>query len=173
MKRVLIAGIGNTFLGDDAFGCEVIRELERRPLALEARVVDFGIRSYDLACALTEQYEFIILVDACPRGAAPGTVYLIEPDLQDLQNRGPIAPDAHTMNAGSVLQLAQLFGGVSGKVFLVGCEPKPAVTKDYNFQPGLSEPAGQALPQAVAMIESLLSGCLNSKTRADAGVVPA
>ena len=39
---ILIAGIGNIFLGDDAFGVEVARSLARRTLPGEIQVKDFG-----------------------------------------------------------------------------------------------------------------------------------
>ena len=84
MKRILVAGIGNIFFGDDAFGCEVAKELAQRPLPEGVRVIDFGIRSYDLAYAIMDDYDATILVDASPRGSPPGTVYLIEPDLNKL-----------------------------------------------------------------------------------------
>ena len=80
MKRILIAGVGNIFHGDDAFGVEVIRALSTRPLPEQVVVEDFGIRSYDLAYALTDSYDAVILVDAMPRGRPPGTVSLVEPD---------------------------------------------------------------------------------------------
>jgi hydrogenase maturation protease len=75
--RILVAGIGNIFLGDDAFGCEVARILSQRSLPEGVRVRDFGIRSLDLAYAMMEDYDAVILVDASPRGDAPGTLYLI------------------------------------------------------------------------------------------------
>src|SRR6185436_10130886 len=82
--QILVAGIGNIFLGDDAFGSEVARKLQQRPLPQAVRVVDFGIRGFDLAYALLEGYEATILIDATPRGDVPGTLYTIEPDLTEL-----------------------------------------------------------------------------------------
>ncbi len=83
VPRILIAGIGNIFLGDDAFGVEVVRRLAGRELPSNVTVTDFGIRGYDLAYALLDGYDTTILVDACPRGAAAGTLYVIEPELSD------------------------------------------------------------------------------------------
>jgi hydrogenase maturation protease len=83
MKRVLIAGIGNIFLGDDGFGVRVVNELRQRRLPDSVDVIDFGIRSYDLAFALTNGYDAVVLVDAVPRGEPPGTTYLIEIDLEN------------------------------------------------------------------------------------------
>ena len=82
MKKILVAGIGNIFFGDDAFGCEVATQLARRPLPEGVRVTDFGIRSYDLAYAIMDDYDAVILVDATAQGAEPGTIYLIAPDIK-------------------------------------------------------------------------------------------
>ena len=168
MKRVLIAGIGNIFFGDDAFGCEVISELSRRDLPPEVCVNDFGIRSYDLACALTKDYDAVILVDAAPRGQPPGTVYLIEPDREELARLAPATPDAHGLNPVTVLQLAQSFGGFPGKLFLVGCEPAVLETEDGAM--GLSDPVREAVPRAIDLIESLLRNSFDLTT---AGLVSA
>ncbi|MGH7848434.1 MAG: hydrogenase maturation protease, partial [Candidatus Binatia bacterium] len=73
--KILVAGIGNIFLGDDGFGVEVARELAKRKLPESVRVVDFGIRGFDLAYALLDGYDLTILVDAAPRGGLPGTLY--------------------------------------------------------------------------------------------------
>ena len=83
---ILVAGIGNIFLGDDGFGVQVVRRLESRALAKGVRVADFGILGFDLAYALQDGYETTILVDACPHGDAPGTLYVIEPDLNELDD---------------------------------------------------------------------------------------
>src|SRR5437870_2595644 len=82
--RILVAGIGNIFLGDDAFGCEVVQRLAARAWPASVRVVDFGIRGFDLAYALMDGYDVTIFVDATPRADAPGTLYTIEPDLSEL-----------------------------------------------------------------------------------------
>src|ERR1700676_3752545 len=89
---ILVAGIGNIFLGDDAFGVEVVRRLVQRPLPEGVRVVDFGIRGLDLTYALLDKYAAVIFVDAAPRGGTPGTLYVIEPELA-----GPEEADAPMM----------------------------------------------------------------------------
>jgi hydrogenase maturation protease len=154
---VLVAGIGNIFLGDDGFGVEVVRRLVNRPLPDGVRVVDYGIRGFDLAYALAESPERTILIDACPRGDAPGTVYVLEPDLADLDADEPShpLPDAHTMNPLQVLRLARSLGAGLQRVCLVGCEP--ATFGPPEGQLGLSEPVEAAIDRAVAVVESLLS----------------
>ena len=79
-------GIGNVFLGDDGFGVEVAQRLAQRPQPKGVRVEDYGIRGYDLAYALMARPDLTILVDACPRGEEPGTVYIVEPDLEHLDD---------------------------------------------------------------------------------------
>jgi hydrogenase maturation protease len=153
---ILIAGIGNIFLGDDAFGVEVVRRLSAHELPENVRVVDFGIRGYDLAYALLDGYDATILVDACPRGDAPGTLYVIEPDLADLGNPNEQASpaDAHTMNPLNVLRLATSMGGQLKGVLLVGCEP--GTLGPEEGQMGLSGPVEAVVDEAVKMVESLM-----------------
>jgi len=81
--RILVAGIGNIFLGDDGFGVEVAQQLARCDFPPSVRVADFGIRGFDLAYALQDGYETTILIDAFPHGQAQGTVSVVEPDLND------------------------------------------------------------------------------------------
>jgi hydrogenase maturation protease len=161
-NRILIAGIGNIFLGDDAFGVEVVHALAQRRQPPEVSVVDFGIRSYDLAYALTDGYDAVILVDATPRGEPPGTVSLIEPDLSRLNQLEHEAVDAHSLNPVAVLHLAQALGGQTSKIYLVGCEPADLVASE-DGDLGLSETVHAAVPAAVAMIESLVEKLLDRK----------
>ncbi|HEY5778106.1 MAG TPA: hydrogenase maturation protease [Terrimicrobiaceae bacterium] len=158
--RILIAGIGNIFAGDDAFGVEVIRELTQHPLPEAVFAKDFGIRSYDLAYAMMDGYSTTILVDATSRGQPPGTVYLIEPDVDAINGQTNV--DAHCLNPVAVLQLVQALGGKPGKLYLVGCEPEVLDSDEI----GLSPSVRAAVPQAVQMIEFLVHRLLNESSNA-------
>ena len=116
--RILIAGIGNIFFGDDAFGVEVARRLALRPWPREVRVVDFGIRGLDLAYALLDNYQQVVLVDAVQRGGQPGTIYVIEPSLESAG-----AMQTHEMTPDKVLATAKAMGAALTNVIIVGCEP--------------------------------------------------
>ena len=155
---VLIAGIGNIFLGDDAFGVEVAQRLASRKLPERVKVVDFGIRGFDLAYALLDRFDVTILVDACPRGEAPGTLYVIEPDLnvsaQDAAEAGQIAVDAHSMNPMNVIRMAKSMGGELKRILLVGCEPLTLGPEEGAM--GLSEPVAAMVEEAANRIESLV-----------------
>lgn len=171
MKKILIGGIGNIFLGDDAFGCEVVRELSTRSWPGEVRVKDFGIRSYDLAYALASKYDAVILVDATPQGEPPGTVYLIEPDLARLCHFESAAGDPHNMNPVRVLQMAGTLGGGPARLYLVGCEPGNVGGDSGCF--GLSAPVQAAVPKAVGMIESIVGNLLKPQHQTNPGASPA
>jgi len=152
--NILIAGIGNIFFGDDAFGCEVAAQLMRRPLPEGVRVIDFGVGSYDLAYAMMNGPDVTIFIDATPRGQPPGTIYLLEPDKNILDSDFGEVVNAHSMNPVRVLQLIHSLGGQPGRLYLVGCEP--AVLETEEGAMGLSEKVQAAVAPAIEMIETLI-----------------
>jgi hydrogenase maturation protease len=154
--KILVACIGNIFLGDDAFGVEMAKRLSACALPHHVSVVDFGIRSYDLAYSLMQEWDLIILVDALPRGGRPGTLYILEPDVTD-DERTSTTLDAHTMNPVSVLQMVRALGGTVRRLLVVGCEPE-CVEPNEDGNTGLSAPVSGALEEAVRMIEGLTTG---------------
>src|SRR5439155_18140778 len=124
--RILVAGVGNIFLGDDAFGVEVAQRLARRALPDGVRVVDFGIRGLDLTYALLDGYAVVILVDALPRGGPPGTLYVLEvtDEPPPAEDAGPLI-ETHNMDPVKVLRLAAAMGARVERLLVVGCEPVP------------------------------------------------
>jgi hydrogenase maturation protease len=153
----LIAGVGNIFHGDDAFGVEVAQRLARRALPDGVQVVDFGIRGFDLAYALMEPFERVVLVDAVARGEAPGTLFVIEPDVQDV---GGAEVDTHTMTARSVFALVKSLGGTRNRVLLLGCEPDDLGGEDGRM--GLSAPVAAAVDAAAELALDLACGRVNA-----------
>lgn len=164
---ILIAGIGNIFLGDDGFGCEVAQRLLRRetrqyPTGVE--VVDFGIRGVELAYTLLDSYDTLILIDTVARGGAPGTLYLLEIDQPQQTpehgtEAGRIALDAHSMDPVKMLAFARTLGAQPGCTLLVGCEPSPLDTQadDFDIHPGLSQPIEAAISEAIQLIDTLVA----------------
>jgi len=154
---VLIAGIGNIFLGDDAFGCEVLTELNRRQWPENIRMIDFGIRGFDLAYALLNGFDLVVLVDATPRGGAPGTLYTIEPEVDEIESidsQGAMV-ETHGMNPMKVLSMVKSMGGQLNKILLVGCEPATFGPEEGKM--GLSAPVESAVEPAAAVVESLVN----------------
>ena len=164
-RSILVAGIGNIFLGDDGFGVEVAQRLSARARPDGVTVADYGIRGYDLAYALVRGADHTILVDACPRGEAPGTVFVLEPHLAELDapEAGPAVLDAHDLNPFHVLRLARSLGAELKQVVVVGCEP--ATLGPPEGQMGLSEPVQAAVDNAVTLIEELIERFLNGSER--------
>jgi hydrogenase maturation protease len=155
---VLIAGVGNIFLGDDGFGSEVAGRLARADLPGWIQVVDYGIRGMHLAFDLAnaDGYETTILVDATPRGGEPGTIYVIEPDLRPQPRTAQAAVEqnplfnAHGMQPDVVFGMLDMLGAQAGRVLVVGCEP--ASVADGI---GLSEPVAAAVDEAVRVVLDL------------------
>jgi len=158
--RVLVAGIGNVFLGDDGFGVEVARRLLTRELPAGVDVVDFGIRGMDLVYTLGEDYDAAVFIDAVPRGAEPGTLYVIEPEVDEDE----LSLDTHGMDPVKVLRLAQELGPVPGCLRVVGCEPLTRMSGDVaeDLVGELSEPVRAALDEATTLVESLLGELIES-----------
>jgi len=159
-------------MGDDGFGFEVAQRLmsrEARPFPEGVHVVDFGIRGFDLAYALLDEYDVLVLVDAVPRGGTPGTLYLIEPDLQGMTpekgvESAQVGLDAHSMDPVKVLAYARTLGAQPIRTLLVGCEPSViTANEDYmDMRVGLSEPVQAAVNEAVKMIDMLVEQLLTS-----------
>jgi len=152
---ILVAGVGNIFFGDDAFGVEVVRRLSGRQLPQGVRVADFGIRSYDLAYAFLDGYDLTIVVDATQRGGKPGTLYAIEPELNNLDATPDRQIDGHTMNPLEVFRMVKAMGGQLRQVIVVGCEPGRLGSEEEGAM-GLSEPVEAAVDEAINMIEALV-----------------
>lgn len=150
---LLVAGVGNIFLGDDAFGPEVIRALDRRPLPREVRVRDFGIRGMDLAYTLLDGCATAVLVDAAPRGHRPGTLTLIEAEPPG----GTAVPEAHGMDPQKVLALAAHLGDEPlPRVLVLACEPGVLPSGDEDILPGISSPVREAVDRAVDALHTLV-----------------
>jgi hydrogenase maturation protease len=159
-RRVLIAGLGNIFLGDDAFGVEVARRLLEQPPPGNVRIEDFGISGVSLIYALLDGYDLVVLIDAVSRGGQPGTLYVIEPEVSDADigqtPPSPVMLDPHNLDPAMVLRVVASMGGLVGRLLLIGCEPTPLEDiADLNHC--LSAPVLDAVDRAVALARKLVA----------------
>ncbi|HEX3917327.1 MAG TPA: hydrogenase maturation protease [Caulobacteraceae bacterium] len=163
MNRILVAGIGNIFSGDDAFGVEVAQRLARRPQPDGVKVVDFGIRGLDLTYALLDGYEAAILVDAAARGHRPGTVTVVEPEPRVGRTLAPedLMISGHDLDPAKVLDLVEALGGGCGHIVLVACEPFDCGGEEGVM--GLSPVVADAIEPAAATVERLIAAFLGSE----------
>jgi hydrogenase maturation protease len=151
-QRVLVAGVGNIFLGDDGFGSEVARRLAGQPLPDGVRVVDYGIRGMHLAYDLLDGYEALVLLDTMPGDGHPGDITVLEVGPEDL-GKGEL--DAHGMDPVAVLASLDSLGGSLPRTFVVGCQPG-----DVDERMGLTAPVSAALDTAVATVNRILADLL-------------
>ncbi|MBV8811977.1 MAG: hydrogenase maturation protease [Acidobacteriaceae bacterium] len=154
---ILIAGLGNIFHGDDAFGVSVIHKLSVLPFPKAVRIMDVGIRSIDLAFALLEPNDLTILVDATARGGAPGTLYTIEIEPEDVPeiSREALLSNSHGVDPVRALALAKSMGAQFRKTLLIGCEPL-LLNHDESGHIGLSEVVEAAVNSAVTIIRQIV-----------------
>jgi len=150
----LIAGIGNIFNRDDGFGVEVACRLAGAELPENVRVADFGIRGFDLVLALLDGPELTIFVDTVQRGGAPGTLYAMEPDLNE-NDAAAVIENGHGLDPVKVLAMARSMGAPRGRVIVIGCEP--ATLGDDSGVIGLSQEVQAAVDPAIEMIRSLVN----------------
>jgi hydrogenase maturation protease len=155
---VLVAGIGNIFLGDDGFGPEVVRELGRRsePLPEHVQVVDYGIRGMHLAYDLLSGFDALVLVDTVPGEGEPGDLVTLQISPDDL-DRGEF--DAHGMEPAAVLSVLPSLGGELPPTYIVGCHPA-----SLEEEMGLSQPVRDAVPKAADAVRALLRKLLSDPT---------
>ena len=152
--RILVAGIGNIFLGDDGFGSEVIRHVVGQvPDGLKDGVhtVDYGIRGMHLAYDLLEEWRALVLIDALPNRGAPGTLHVFEADHETLAPTAGL--EAHSMDPAAVFATLTALGGTAPRTIVIGCE-----VENIDEGMGLSEPVAAAVPGAVAAINDVLAG---------------
>jgi hydrogenase maturation protease len=156
--RVLVAGVGNMFMADDGFGPELIGALDGWEAPAGVEVADFGIRGMDLAYRLLDGYAACVLVDAMPRGEAPGTLTVLEPDIPAENTE----PAGHGMDPVKVLALARgLSEGPLPRILVLGCEPEVRMRGDEtDVVVGLSEPVREAVLRAVPLLKSLVGDLL-------------
>jgi hydrogenase maturation protease len=149
--KTLVAGVGNVFQRDDAFGVEVIRLLEGRPRPPGVKVADFGIRGVHLVYELLDGCDLFVLVDAAQRGCAPGTVTVLEVEPHHLPSPSGVM-DAHGLAPDQVFAMLAALGGRPGRSLVVACEPA-----DVSAGMGLSDQVQEALPAAVRAVEEILA----------------
>jgi hydrogenase maturation protease len=149
---VLLAGVGNIFLGDDGFGVEVARRLVGRDLPAGVRAADFGIRGVHLAHEILDGYDALVLIDAVPLGAEPGSVAVMDVPWGAREGEAQaLALDAHSLSPAAVLATVGQLGGQLRHVYVVGCQPA-----SLEEGIGLSPPVMAALDEAVELCLELV-----------------
>jgi hydrogenase maturation protease len=156
MRKILVAGVGNMFLGDDGFGGAVVERLLKRPQPEGVDIVDFGIRGIDLTFALMRDYAAAIVVDIAQRGGVPGALCVIEPKISPSSDPRADLSDAHSAHPARVFSLVRALGGAIDCVRVVACEPTSINEDEPEVVVGLSDAVAAAVDPAVTLVETLL-----------------
>ncbi len=152
--RILVAGIGNIFLGDDGFGSEVVRNAAIPQDDSGVRVIDYGIRGMHLAYDLLEKWDALVLVDAVPSRGNPGALHVFQADYDDLAESasGAAGLDAHGMDPAAVFASLRALGGSPPYTVVIGCE---AGSVEEGI--GLTGPVSRAVPRAARAVEEIVA----------------
>lgn len=148
--RILVAGIGNIFLGDDGFGSEVVRNAEIPHDNSRVRVIDYGIKGMHLAYDLLEEWDTLVLVDAVPNRGHPGTLHVFQADCETDSDAAGL--DGHSMDPAAVFASLRALGGSPPYTVVVGCE---AGSVEEGI--GLTEPVARAVPRAARAVEEIVA----------------
>jgi hydrogenase maturation protease len=165
-RQILVAGIGNAFLGDDGFGGQVAARLEKRSLPEGVSVFDFGTGGLDLAYEVMRGYDALLLIDVSRQGEPPGTLYVMEPDAEDVEGgiEDGAVIDPHGMDPETVLRFVKAVGGWPGKVVVIACEPTSVGEMGW----GLSEAVEGAVDRAVELVLKTVEELRSDAAYADA-----
>ena len=170
MPQILVAGVGNTWLQDDGFGCEVIKRLGTRELLEGVTVLDFATGGLEMAYEVMRGYDALVLVDVSQQGGEPGTLYVMEPDPDEIDagiEDGEVV-NPHGMDPQTVLRFLKTVGGWPGKVVVIACEP--AEVEDMGLH--LTEKVGAAVDDACDLVMETVAG-LHAEAAAPTGGPPA
>ncbi|BDE13323.1 MULTISPECIES: hydrogenase maturation protease [Mycobacterium] len=148
--RILVAGIGNIFLGDDGFGSEVVRHPAMPQHGSDVRVVDYGIGGMHLAYDLLDEWDSLVLIDAIPNRGNPGALHVFQADHD--ADGGAVGLDAHSMDPQTVFASVRALGGSPPYTVIVGCE---AGSVDEGM--GLTGPVAAAVPRAVNAVRKIVA----------------
>jgi hydrogenase maturation protease len=156
---ILVAAVGNLWLGDDGFGTEVARRLRERDLGAHVAVADFGSGGLDLAYEVMRGYDALVLVDVSRQGGDPGTLYLMEvsPDEVDGAIEDGAQIDPHGMDPETVLRFVKAVGGWPGRVVVVACEPERVEEVGIGLSPRVAAAVDGAVDLVVETVEGLSS----------------
>ncbi len=159
--RILVAGIGNIFLGDDGFGSEVVRNSEIGRDDPSVRVIDYGIRGMHLAYDLLENWDALVLVDAVPSRGNPGALHVFQADHNDDPDvESASGVDAHSMDPAAVFASLRALGGSLPYTVVVGCE---AASIQEGI--GLTDPVAKAVPRAARAVEEIVAALRTTTVR--------
>ena len=154
---ILVAAVGNLWLGDDGFGSAVAKGLRERELSGDVAIADFGTGGLDLAYEVMRGYDALVLVDVSRQGGEPGTLYVMEvgPDSVKAGIEDGAKIDPHGMDPQTVLRFVRATGGWPGRVIVVACEPEQVEEVGIGLTPRVEAAVERAVALVAETVEEL------------------
>jgi hydrogenase maturation protease len=148
-EAVLVLGLGNRLLRDDAAGPLAVDWLAASEAAPQARFRDGGTIGLHLLPEI-EQAEAFIAVDAAAFGEPPGTVRVFEGAAMDHQLGGR-KRSAHEVALFDLMATALLNQRLPARRALVAVQPQ---STELGLEP--TPAVAAAIPQLCAAVQALL-----------------
>jgi hydrogenase maturation protease len=154
---ILVAAVGNLWLGDDGFAGEVAKRLRARELADDVAVADFGTGGLDLAYEVMRGYDALVLVDVSRQGGEPGTLYVMQVDEESVEAgiEDGAQIDPHGMDPETVLRFVKATGGWPGQVVVVACEPEQVEEVGIGLTPSVAAAVDDAVELVARTVEEV------------------
>ncbi len=157
--RILVAGVGNTWLRDDGFGGAVAAQLEALELPEGVAVMDAGLGGLDLAYEVMRGYDALVILDVSRQGGPPGTLYVMEVEEQSvpagIDDGATINP--HSMDPQTMLRFVRSIGAWPGRVMVIACEPGELQEMGLSLSPDVAAAVERAVELVLATVDELLA----------------
>ncbi len=164
--RLLVLGLGNDILTDDAIGLRIVRAL-REPLA-GVEFID-TLETEEMGLSLLDHivgYDELVIVDAIQTGTAPPG-HLHRFDGRELPSRRTGAP--HFLGVGDTLALGRLLDlPMPGQVTILAIEVADPLTLGTDVTPALA----QAFPGLVKRVSDEVCAISRGLRRAQEQTAP-
>jgi hydrogenase maturation protease len=156
MSKILVAGSGNKYRGDDGFGPHAVEALQREALAGDVEVRDVGMCGVTLATDLGD-YDLVIFIDAVQKGGEPGTIYKTEIKAEEVQElhsdeeKHAFIYDIRESSLEDLLVYARAIGTLPPTTMVFGCE-----IQEITMSEKMTPPVAAAVPKVVDLVLAVL-----------------
>jgi hydrogenase maturation protease len=159
--KVLIAGVGNLLRGDDGFGMRALQQLEAEPSNANVKLLEVGTSGLSLIQELMAGYDACVILDAVDRSAAPGSIFVLEPQPEllpaNLESLHSELVDMHYAEPSRALLLAQALGVRPPQVYVVACQPAETEEMSEMLSPSVKRAVRIAVEKTKALLEELFA----------------
>jgi hydrogenase maturation protease len=148
---VLVLGLGNALMTDDAFGYQMIGALrERYRFPPGVAVIDGGTLGLDLLPRL-EGVGRLLVIDALEMGAPPGKVFRLQGE--EVPRAFASKLSVHQMGLQDLLAVAELQGHLPTELVVWGVQPG-SIEMGLDLTPAVADAIEEAVAGVVGELRS-------------------